>query len=62
MVNLSMYKKYADHLKVTWYIMMLTKLLVYKNPKGGGEGLDFQPMVYRAEGVALTASRISVNQ
>ena len=45
-----MHRKSAYHLKVTWYIVRL-KNKVYKNTQGGGgEGFDFQPMVYKAPG------------
>ena len=42
LVTLSMYKKSADHLKVTWYIVRL-KNMVYKIPRGGGRFSTFSP-------------------
>ena len=39
--DLTLHRKYADHLKVTWYIVRLKKIWSTKIPrgKGGGEGL-----------------------
>ena len=44
LVTLSIHRKSADHLKVTWYIIRLKKIWSTKIPRG--EGFDFQPMVY----------------
>ena len=47
LVTLSMHRKSADYLKVTWYIVRFKKNMVYKNTQGGGGVcFDFQPMVY----------------
>ena len=36
LVNLSMHRKYADHLKVTWYIIRLKNIWCAKMPRGSG--------------------------
>ena len=36
LVTLSMYRKSADHLKVTWYIISFFLNMVYKSRQGGG--------------------------
>ena len=54
LVTLSMHRKTADHLKVTWYIVKLKKIWSTKIPRGGGEGFEFQPMVYKEYGNVLT--------
>ena len=38
LVTLSVHRKSADHLKVTWYIIMLKKNMVFKSTRGGGGG------------------------
>ena len=38
--TLSMHRKSADHLKVTWYIVRLKKIWSTKIPRGGGGGGD----------------------
>ena len=43
LVTLSMHRKSADHLNVTWYIIRLKKIWSTKIPRGGGRVSTFSP-------------------